>query len=113
MSIDRERAEKATEYLVDSSRPIGAAKAAVVKAEAMLRHVKALAMRKTGETSAAAQEREAYASDLYVGAIDALFETTKLFETLKADREAAQAVIAFFQTLSANERGADKGMRTK
>lgn len=109
MSIDQERAEKAVEYLIDSARKIGEAKASAVQAEAMLRHVKALAMTASEEKATSAQEREAYASKQYLDAIHDLWICTKAHETLRAEREAAQATIEFWRSAEASRRGAERG----
>lgn len=109
MAIDQDRAEKAVEYLISTAGKLGQAKANAIRAEAMLRHVKALAMRASDEKSASAQEREAYASDEYLNAIDELFMATKDAETLKAEREAAQATIEFWRSSEASRRGAERG----
>ncbi len=99
-------AEKATQYLVDTAYLYGEARARAVKANAMLRHVKALAMKASGENSAAAQEREAYASDEYLAAINAEFEAVLEVEKLKAAREAAVVRVDFWRSVNARQRGA-------
>jgi hypothetical protein len=112
MAVDQERAEKAVEYLISTAGKLGTAKAEAVRAEAMLRHIKALAMRSSDEKSAAAQERDAYASDKYLVAIDDLFAATRDAETLKAEREAAQATIEFWRSSEASRRGAERGFHS-
>jgi hypothetical protein len=112
MSIDQERAEKAVEYLINTAAKLGSAKAGAIRAEAMLRHIKALEMRASDEKSASAQEREAYASDKYLAAIDELFAATRDAETLKAEREAAQATIEFWRSSEASRRGAERGFHS-
>ena len=104
--MDQAEADKATQYLVDTAYPYGEARARVAKAEAMLRHVKALAMKASDEKSAAAQEREAYASDAYLAAIDEVFEATKASEKLRAARDAAAIRVDFWRSVSARQRGA-------
>ena len=105
----QELAANATQFLVDSAEEIGTAKAELVKAEAMLRSIKALAMKASDERSAAAQEWEAYASEQYQAQIDAVFSATQRFETLKAKREAASARIDFWRSMNANHRAAERG----
>jgi hypothetical protein len=107
--IDQKRAEAAVQFLVDSAADLGAAKASVIRGEAMLRHIKALAMKASDERSAAAQEREAYASKEYSAAIDGLFEATKQAETMKAKREAAIATIDLWRSINTNQRAAERG----
>ena len=75
----------------------------------MLRHVKALAMKASEEKSAAAQEREAYASKEYKAALAAEFEAHKEAETLKAKAEAAKATIETWRSANANQRSAERG----
>lgn len=105
----QELAQNATQYLVDSAPEIGEAKASLVRAEAMLRHIKALAMKASDERTASGQEREAYASANYSEAIEAVYEASKRFETLKAKREAASARIDLWRSMNANQRAAERG----
>jgi hypothetical protein len=107
--VDQERAAGAVEFLITSAAEYGAAKAEAIRAETMLRVVKALAMKSCDEKSAAAQEREAYASEPYLQAVDDLFDATRAAETLRAQRDAAQATIEFWRSRNANERAAEKG----
>jgi hypothetical protein len=106
---EQERAEAAVRFLADTAMEYGVSRAEVVKAEAMLRHIKALAMKSSGENSAAAQEREAYASGTYKLAIDDLFDATKIAEVLKAKREAAIARIDYWRSVNSNQRAAERG----
>jgi hypothetical protein len=106
---DQERAERAVQFLTDSAHEYGEAKALTVKTEAMLRHVKALAMKASDEKTASGQEREAYASDTYRLAIEALFEATRTAEALKAKREAAVARIDYWRSVNSNQRAAERG----
>lgn len=103
------RAEKATAYLIESAADIAEAKADLVQAEHMLRVTKAIAMKQSDERSAAAQEREAYASPEYRKAIDAVRENTRAYEELRAKREAAKIRIEYWRSLNANQRSAERG----
>lgn len=109
VSIDQDRAARAVTFLIDSAAEYGAAKADAVRADAMLRHIKALAMKASDEKSVTGQEREAYASEAYERAIGELFEATKSAETLKAQREAAVATIEWWRSANANQRSAERG----
>lgn len=106
---DLEKARKATQYLIDSASEIAAAKADLTRAENMLRVTKALAMRHSDERSAAAQEREAYASEQYQRAVDELAVIAGEFEKLRALREAAKMQIEFWRSMNANQRSAERG----
>ena len=96
--------EKALDWLRDNAEQIGDAKAAAVKADHMLKHVRALAMKHSGETSAAAQEREALCSEQYLAAIDNAASSAGEYEKMKALREAAALKIEVYRSSSANYR---------
>lgn len=106
--IEQRDAEKAVRYLRESAEELAAAKAELTRAELMLKSVKALAMKASGETSAAAQEREAYISFEWEQAVMEVMTATKAVETIKAKREAANALWDFYRTVAADERAASK-----
>lgn len=108
-NAEQDRAFKATQYLIDSAAEIAAAKADLVRCENMLRVTKSLAMRHSNEKSAAAQEREAYASQQYQDAVGELAEIAGTYEKLRALREAAKVGIDYWRTLNANQRFAENG----
>jgi hypothetical protein len=109
MAVDQDRAARAVEFLIDSSAEYGAAKADQTRAETMLRVTKALVMKSCDEKSVTAQEREAYASEAYLQQVDALYEAVKAAETLRAQRDAAQATIEWWRSANANQRVAERG----
>lgn len=104
--ITQQRCEAATEWMVHNAVNIGEAKANRERCENMLRVVKSLAMKASDEKSAAAQEREAYASEQYMAALNNLFDATKAHETLLSTRMAAQAVIEVWRSINTSLRGA-------
>lgn len=104
--ITRQRAEAATEWMVHNAVHIAEAKASRDRCENMLRVVKSLAMAASGESSAAAQERVAYASPEYKQAINDLFDATRQHEYLFAKRLAAQGVIELWRSINSSLRGA-------
>jgi ribonuclease D len=110
--IEAERAAKAVEYLINSAAEYGAARADQARTEHMLKVTKALAMKSSGESSAAAQEREALASDAYLKAVDEVFEATKDAETLRALREAAIQTIEAWRSMEATSRAAERGFHS-
>jgi hypothetical protein len=107
--IDADRCHRAVQYLIDSAAEYGAARADQAKSEHMLKVIKALAMKASGQNSSAAQERDALTSEAYLGAVDAVFEATKDAETLRARREAAIQTIEAWRSLNANQRAAERG----
>jgi predicted nucleic acid-binding Zn-ribbon protein len=96
--------EKALDWLRDNAETIGKAKAEAVRADHMLKHIRALAMKISGETSVTAQEREALASEQYKIAIETAASAAGEFERLKALREAAALKIESWRTASSNYR---------
>ena len=102
--ITKERAENATQWLVDNAVNIAEAKAERDRAEHMLKVVKAMAMKASGESSAAAQEREALASDRYLTQINVVFEATKTHETLLATARAANTLIEVWRSINSTLR---------
>jgi hypothetical protein len=96
-------AGKALDYLRDSAVAIGDATERATLASSMTKHIKALEM-KRHEGSAAAQEREALASERYVEAIkDEAIAEGELAKA-RAFREAAMAKIDAWRTASRNMR---------
>jgi beta-phosphoglucomutase-like phosphatase (HAD superfamily) len=96
--------EKALDWLRDNAETIGKAKAEAVRADHMLKHIKALAMKLHGEMGVSAQEREALASEQYRTAIDTAATAAGEYERLKALREAAALKIEAWRTASSNYR---------
>lgn len=107
--IDREAAERAAEYLLDSATAIAEARGDMEAAEKMLGHTLAVAGSLSDATSEAARDREARASPEYKAAIERWRDAVVAFQKLKALREAAEARIGIWQTNSANERGFIRG----
>lgn len=107
--INADRASQAVQFLVDSAAEYGAAKAEAARCDDMLRVVKALSMAQSNLPSIGAQEREAYAGDAYLRAVNEKFEAVKDAESLKARREAAIQTIEAWRSLNANQRAAERG----
>lgn len=102
--ISDEDVEKALDFLRDEAKAIGASKEASYRADKMLSHHKAMAMKLSGESGVGAQEREAYGSTSYVEAIDRAAKAAGEYESMKALREAAALKIEVYRTCSANYR---------
>jgi hypothetical protein len=96
--------EKALDWLRDNATEIGEAKRKAVKADHMLKHTKALAMKQHGDIAVTAQEREALASPQYLAALDEAAATAGEFEKMKSLREAAALKIEVWRSASANYR---------
>lgn len=104
--ITSQRANSATQWIIDNAETLAQAKAQRDRCEHMLKVTKALAMKASGETSAAAQERDALASDQYAQAVDLLFDATVLHETLLATNKAASVLIDVWRSLNSTLKGA-------
>lgn len=96
--------EKALDWLRDNAAAIGQAKREAVKAEHMLKHHRAVAMKLSGESAVSAQEREAFASRAYAEAIESAAEAAGRYEEMRALREAAALKIETWRSASANYR---------
>jgi hypothetical protein len=102
--VSEAEVEKALDWLRDNAHEIGEAKREAVKTEYMIRHVKALAMKLHPALPVSAQEREAYASEQYLTAIDNVSAAAGEFEKLKSLREAATLKIEAWRSMGANYR---------
>lgn len=102
--VSEAEVEKALDFLRDSAGDIANAKAEIIRREHQLKHIKAIVMKTCGESSAAAQEREALADETYQENFSAIAKAYGDYERLKALREAAAAKIQAWQTASSNYR---------
>ena len=91
--ITIEQVEKAQQYLIDSAAEIGRAVENAIRSERMLKHIKALEMKKRNEQALGAQEREAYADPKYVQHLLALQAAVEQRERTRWLMVAAQARI--------------------
>jgi hypothetical protein len=96
--------EKALDWLRDQAEEVGNAKEEAVRADHMLKHVKALAMKIHGELPVSAQQREAEASTQYLEAIDRSAKAAGQLLKLQALREAAALKIEVWRSAGANYR---------
>ena len=102
--VTEEQVHNAVDYLNHHAVGYGEAKATRIKAEYMLKHIKAVAM-KQFDGSVSGQEREALASKSYVDAVEEIFNATVKEEHIKAKKETAGMIVELWRTQSANLRG--------
>jgi hypothetical protein len=107
--VDHVEASRAVAFLIDSANEYATAQANKGRAENMLRVIKSLAMKASGEKSASGQEREAYASEQYQAAVDEVFTATKDAERLRALRDGAKFKIEFWRSVNSGLRAAERG----
>lgn len=104
---------KALDFIRDNAAAYAQAKADRVYLEEYRKTKKALCMKNAeveGITTAAAQEREAYADPEYIEILEGLREAVKQEETLRWMIVAAQAKIEVWRTIEANRRAEAKAL---
>lgn len=102
--FEQTKVEGAVTFLLEGAQEAAESRGNRIKCEHMLKHIKALEMNKSQESSVSAQERDAYASDKYKDAIVELEKAVIADEVLRAKREAALAYIDAWRTEQANTR---------
>lgn len=100
--------EKALTTLHKLGPKYAEAKATRVHIEESLRSIKAVQMAASGETTAAAQERVAYASQEYKTALDGLRVAVEEEETLRWRLRTAELAIDVWRSMNASNRRMDR-----
>lgn len=102
--ISDEQVEKALDFLRDSAESIAEAKADMIHTDEYRKSLKALLASHSDEKSEAAKERAAYSDPRYLEHLDKYREAVRVFEKLRAMREAAGAKIEAWRSQQANYR---------
>lgn len=102
--ITAQRATGATQWLVENAPKIGTAKAEMQRADNMLRVVKSLSIAASDAKTVGEREAEAYASQRYQDAVNALFEATRTYETLRSYQTAAQYVADMWRSMNSAQK---------
>lgn len=109
MTEDREiDPHLAIDYILKHKKAYAQAKGQLAQLEVYKNSLKAIMMKKSGEQTIGAQEREAYASEEYVNLGHAIGEATEQVEDLKFALEAAKLRVQVWQTESANNRQVER-----
>ena len=95
----------------DAAPKLAAAKAHRVYLEEYRKTLKALLMKRCSESSAAAQEREAYADPQYVAHLDGLREAVEAEELLRWRMVTDQASVEVWRSQESSNRAMDRGTR--
>ena len=103
--VTEDEVDRALAFLRDSAVEVGAARATLIKAEHMVKHVEALMMLASEEKSVEARKADAKTTPKWLEAVDKEAEAAGEWEKLKALREAAAAKIEAWRSESANYRG--------
>jgi hypothetical protein len=99
---------ESVDFIYKTAPKYAAAKSQRVYLEEFRKSKKALLMKSCGESSIAAQEREAYAHPEYQELIAGIRVATEEEEVLRWSMVAAQARLDIWRTQSANNRGMDR-----
>lgn len=105
MIVSDELVQHALDFLRDSAREIGQAKAEMMRTGHRLKVVKALVMKQHNDLSAAKAEVAALASDEYKKALEEDAAASAHYETLRALREAAAMNCEIWRSEQATHRG--------
>ena len=109
MSEERDP-HKAVDYILVNGKKFAKAKAERVYLEEYRKSLKAILMKRTIETSVAAQEREAYSDPEYLQLLQGIKEATEVEEKLRWDLIGAQARVEIWRTEQANNRAEGKAV---
>lgn len=106
MHIPESRIEEALKKLAETDERFGSLKAEDKRAERRIKSTIALAKKASNQTSQAAKETEAYASEDYSLAVEDAFRVARDLEVLRAQRDREHLVIEVWRTLEASRRKA-------
>lgn len=95
---------KAIDFIFKTAPEFAKSKGELAQLESYKSSLKAIMMKKSGETSIGAQEREAYASDEYIELCTAIGQATEMTEELKWKLIAAQMRFDAWRTQQASNR---------
>jgi len=96
--------EKALDFLRDNARALGDAKARLIRAGHMLKHIEALEFKMSDASSNDKRQADARTSEAYVTALNEDAEAAGAYEAMKALREAAALKIEAWRSESATYR---------
>lgn len=102
--IQEEEIDKVLEWLVKNATPAAKARADRIYLEEWKKSQKAILMKKSGEETAAAQEREALANPEYLKTLEALRDAVVEDERFRWLITSAEAKIEVWRSQQANQR---------
>ena len=104
MIVSEDDCDRAVDYIRDHAPTAARARGELIYLEAFGKSLKATLMKHSTEKSAAAQEREAYASPNWVGHCEKLRDATIDYEIERGLIDAAKMRIEVWRSESANNR---------
>ncbi len=108
MIVNEPQVRAALEHMHDAPARLGSAKHRAIRAERMLKHTKALTMKLHNALPISAQEREAYASEAYLKALNEDAAAAAALAEIQAHVEAARMVVDIWRTEESSARAAGK-----
>jgi hypothetical protein len=108
MSISEDEVQRAVDFLRDTARAAAQARAEYEYLEPWKKAVRCKISRDSGAKTIAEREWDGEASEEYAEALLAWKAAVEAWEHIRGLRVAAEARIAAWQTMSANQRGAWK-----
>ncbi len=102
--VTDEDVEKALSWLRDSAKQMGHAKARMIRAGHMVKHIEALETKMSSERSVEAKKADARCSKRYLDAIEADALATGAYQELLSRREANAMTIEAWRSEAANYR---------
>ncbi len=102
---------RAVDYIIANASKFAKARSDRVWIEEFRKSKKAILMKESSESSAAAQERDAYAHPDYIALLDGLKAAVVEEETLRWHLVAAQARVEIWRTQEASNRSQDRATR--
>jgi hypothetical protein len=103
-------ANDAIDFIYKNATPFAQAKATRVYLEEYRKSKKAILMQQSAETSAVAQERDAYAHSSYLELLDGIRAAVEIEETLRWQMVAAQARIDVWRSEESSSRFVQKSV---
>jgi len=94
----------AVDYIIKNAKEFAQAKANRIYLEEYRKSLKAILMKRSGESAIGAQERDAYAHPEYVELLSGLREAVEIEEKLRWDLIAAQARVEVWRSQEATNR---------
>ena len=104
MIVSETECDKAVDYIRDNAPKVAQAKGQLVYLESYGKSLKATLMKHSDEKSAAAQERDAYASDQWIRHCEELRDATVEYEMARGMVSSASIKIEVWRSESANNR---------
>jgi hypothetical protein len=102
--INSDLRDKALHILIEGAEALGAAKKRAVLAERMVKRVRAIECARSNAKTVSQREHEAETSASYLNAIYEEADAVGAYETLRAQRDAAEATLETWRSVESSRR---------